>query len=124
MGSLQHSIYLKRSVIGFEDMLPGVTTKVEKDASRGKSMVVIEHKEDLNPQIIVKDTSRKALATYSVPTGAQVADGVLELMRVLLSRKLPVRHPKHRTLLVVYLALLNYLKHADLRKVMWDKWQN
>jgi DNA-directed RNA polymerase subunit beta' len=63
----------KKGVIGFEDMLPGVTTKVEKDASGGKSMVVIEHKEDLNPQIIVKDTSGKALATYSVPTGAQVA---------------------------------------------------
>jgi len=63
----------KKGVVGFEDMLPGVTTKVEKDASGGKSMVVIEHKEDLNPQIIVKDTSGKPLATYSVPTGAQVA---------------------------------------------------
>ena len=40
-------------------MLPGVTTKVEKE--QGKSMVVIEHKEDPNPQIIVKDTSGKAL---------------------------------------------------------------
>jgi len=63
----------KKGIIAFEDMLPGVTTKVEKDASGGKSMVVIEHKEDLNPQIIVKDTSGKPLATYSVPTGAQVA---------------------------------------------------
>ena len=63
----------KKGVIGFEDMLPGVTTKVEKDASGGKSMVVIEHKEDLNPQIIVKDSSGKAIATYSVPTGAQVS---------------------------------------------------
>ena len=50
----------KKGMIGFEDMLPGVTTKVEKDASGGKSMVVIEHKEDLNPQIIVKDSSGKA----------------------------------------------------------------
>ena len=63
----------KKGIIGFEDMLPGVTTKVEKDASGGKSMVVIEHKEDLNPQIIVKDSSGKPIATYSVPTGAQVA---------------------------------------------------
>ena len=37
-------------------MLPGVTTKVDRDASGGRSMVVIEHKEDLNPQIIVRDT--------------------------------------------------------------------
>jgi len=63
----------KKGVISFEDMLPGVTTKVDRDATGGRSMVVIEHKEDLNPQIIVKDTSGNPLATYSVPTGAQVA---------------------------------------------------
>ena len=63
----------KKGVIAFEDMLPGVTTKIERDASGGRSMVVIEHKEDLNPQIIVKDSKGDAKATYSVPTGAQVA---------------------------------------------------
>ena len=63
----------KEGVIAFDDMLPGVTTKVERDASGGRSMVVIEHKEDLNPQIIVQDSSGNPLATYSVPTGAQVA---------------------------------------------------
>ncbi len=63
----------KKGVISFEDMLPGVTTKIERDASGGRSMVVIEHKEDLNPQIIVKDSKGESLATYSVPTGAQVA---------------------------------------------------
>ena len=63
----------KKGVISFEDMLPGVTTKVDRDATGGRSMVVIEHKEDLNPQIIVRDTSGNPLATYSVPTGAQVA---------------------------------------------------
>ena len=36
-------------------------------------MVVIEHKEDLHPQVIVKDSNGNDLATYSVPTGAQVA---------------------------------------------------
>ena len=63
----------KKGTIAFEDMLPSVTTKVERDASGGRSMVVIEHKEDLHPQVIVKDSSGNALATYSVPTGAQVA---------------------------------------------------
>jgi DNA-directed RNA polymerase subunit beta' len=63
----------RKGIISFEDMLPGVTTKVERDASGGRSMVVIEHKEDLNPQVIVKDTKGNALATYSIPTGAQVA---------------------------------------------------
>ena len=70
----------------------------------GKSMVVIEHKEDLNPQIIVKDTSGKALATYSVPTGAQVAvDEGTELDAGSIIAKL-VRLPKHRTLLMVWFA--------------------
>ncbi len=50
-----------------------LTTKVERDASGGRSMVVIEHKEDLNPQVIVKDSNGNPIATYSVPTGAQVA---------------------------------------------------
>ena len=59
----------KKGTIAFEDMLPGVTTKVERDASGGRSMVVIEHKEDLHPQVIVKDSSGNDLATYSVPTG-------------------------------------------------------
>ena len=63
----------KKGVISFEDMLPGVTTKVERDASGGRSMVVIEHKEDLNPQVIVKDSKGNPIVTYSVPTGAQVA---------------------------------------------------
>jgi DNA-directed RNA polymerase subunit beta' len=63
----------KKGIISFEDMLPGVTTKVERDASGGRSMVVIEHKEDLNPQVIVKDPSGNPIATYSVPPGAQVA---------------------------------------------------
>ena len=34
----------KKGIISFDDMLPGVTTKVERDASGGRSMVVIEHK--------------------------------------------------------------------------------
>ena len=42
----------KKGVISFEDMLPGVTTKVDRDATGGRSMVVIEHKEDLNLSLI------------------------------------------------------------------------
>ena len=68
-------------------MLPGVTTKIERDASGGRSMVVIEHKEDLNPQIIVKGSKGEALATYSVPTGAQVA--VDEGKELMLAQSLP-----------------------------------
>ena len=99
----------KKGVIGFEDMLPGVTTKVEKDAC-GKSMVVIEHKEDLNPQIIVKDTSEKHLLLTQyllVPVAVDEGTGI-DAGSII--AKISVRLPKHRTLLVVCLALLNYLK--------------
>ena len=78
----------KGGVIGFSDMIPGVTVKRELDPATGRiATVVIEHKEDLNPQIQIhkapKDTSDdkaldqaakkgKLMATYPIPTGAQV----------------------------------------------------
>ncbi|MDR0902650.1 MAG: DNA-directed RNA polymerase subunit beta' [Opitutaceae bacterium] len=58
----------------FKDMIPGVTVKRELDESSGRiATVVVEHKEDLNPQIEVRDASGKPLAAYSVPVGAQIA---------------------------------------------------
>lgn len=113
----------KKGVISFEDMLPGVTTKVDRDATGGRSMVVIEHKEDLNPQIIVRDTSGNPLATYSVPTGAQVAvDEGTKIDAGSIIAKPRVKHLKLRTSLEDYLVLPNFLKLEDPRKVMLDKW--
>ncbi|HEU5078099.1 MAG TPA: DNA-directed RNA polymerase subunit beta' [Opitutaceae bacterium] len=58
----------------FKDMIPGVTVKRELDESSGRiATVVIEHKEDLNPQIEVRDDKGKPLAAYSIPVGAQIA---------------------------------------------------
>ncbi len=58
----------------FKDMIPGVTVKRELDESSGRiATVVVEHKEDLNPQIEVRDSSGKPLAAYSIPVGAQIA---------------------------------------------------
>jgi DNA-directed RNA polymerase subunit beta' len=55
-------------------MIPGVTVKRELDESSGRiATVVIEHKEDLNPQIEVRDSKNKPLAAYSIPVGAQIA---------------------------------------------------
>jgi len=34
--------------------------------------VVIEHKEDLNPQIEIRDDNNKPVAAYAIPTGAQI----------------------------------------------------
>src|ERR1700677_1132254 len=58
----------------FKDMIPGVTVKRELDESSGRiATVVIEHKEDLNPQVEVRDAKNKPLAAYSIPVGAQIA---------------------------------------------------
>ncbi len=64
----------KAGSLHFKDMIPGVTVKRELDESTGRiATVVIEHKEDLNPQIEVRDDHNKPVAAYSIPTGAQVA---------------------------------------------------
>ncbi|MEM1222051.1 MAG: DNA-directed RNA polymerase subunit beta' [Verrucomicrobiota bacterium] len=64
----------KAGRIAFSDMIPGVTVKRELDESTGRiASVVIEHKEDLNPQIEIVDDSGKIIATYAIPTGAQIA---------------------------------------------------
>ncbi len=64
----------KAGRIGFSDMIPGVTVKRELDESTGRiATVVIEHKEDLNPQVEILDGKGKVIATYGIPTGAQVS---------------------------------------------------
>ena len=66
----------KSGVIRFKDMTPGITVKREIDPSSGRiATVVIEHKEDLSPQIEVVDANdpSRMLATYSIPTGATVS---------------------------------------------------
>jgi DNA-directed RNA polymerase subunit beta' len=63
----------KAGLIAFRDMIPGVTVKREFDESTGRvTTVVIEHKEDLNPTVVITDSHGKALAEHAIPTGAQV----------------------------------------------------
>ncbi len=71
----------KAGVIVFQDMIPGVTVKKELDEATGQiASVVIEHKEDLNPIIEIheatgsktKPDKGKLIATYSIPTAAQI----------------------------------------------------
>ncbi|HMP75656.1 MAG TPA: DNA-directed RNA polymerase subunit beta' [Kiritimatiellia bacterium] len=64
----------QRGVIEFHDFIEGVTVKKEVDESTGmEGMVVLEHKEDLHPQIVLKDPdSKQVLNYYSIPAGAHV----------------------------------------------------
>ncbi len=65
----------KGGKVEFRDMIPGITVKKEKDEQTGaQGMVVLEHKEDLHPQVVITDAKTKEiLASYSVPTGAHLA---------------------------------------------------
>jgi DNA-directed RNA polymerase subunit beta' len=63
----------KAGRIEFRDMIPGVTIRQEIDESTGvRGTVVIEHKEDLHPQIIIVDEAKNVLASYSIPAGAHI----------------------------------------------------
>ncbi len=64
----------QRGVIEFHDFIEGVTVKKEVDESTGvEGVVVLEHKEDLHPQIVLKDPDTKqVISYYSIPAGAHV----------------------------------------------------
>jgi len=64
----------KAGKIIFQDMIKGITLGKETDASGGDSLVVMEHKEDLHPQIIIEDVKTKdVIASYSIPSGAHLS---------------------------------------------------
>jgi len=62
----------KGGLIEFRDMIPGITVEVVTDKESGKKgMSIIEHKEDLHPQVVIVDPkSKDVLANYSIPVGA------------------------------------------------------
>ncbi len=66
----------KAGEVVFRDMIPGVTIKRELDLATGRTaLVVVEHKEDLNPTIEIHDRSEgksRLLASYAIPTMAQI----------------------------------------------------
>jgi DNA-directed RNA polymerase subunit beta' len=63
----------KAGKVKFHDIIEGVTMKQEMDETTGQeAMVVIEHKEDLHPQIIISDEHGEVVANYPIPSGAHV----------------------------------------------------
>ncbi len=65
----------KAGAIEFRDMIQGITIETELDKETNKKgHVVIEHREDLHPQLVVVDSKTKeVLASYSIPTGAHLS---------------------------------------------------
>jgi DNA-directed RNA polymerase subunit beta' len=63
----------KAGKVKFHDIIEGVTMKQELDEqTQQEAMVVIEHKEDLHPQIIILDDHGDPAANYPIPSGAHI----------------------------------------------------
>src|SRR5205814_6924676 len=63
----------KTGKVEFRDMIAGVTIKRDVDEATGlMGTVIIEHKEDLHPQIVIVGEKKEVLASYSIPAAAHV----------------------------------------------------
>ncbi|KAF0245808.1 MAG: DNA-directed RNA polymerase subunit [Planctomycetota bacterium] len=61
----------KDGVVHYEDIEKGKTMKEEIDAKSGvRRKVIIEHKGDLHPQVVIKDKAGNILGSYVVPEKA------------------------------------------------------
>lgn len=63
----------KAGKIKFHDIIEGVTMKHEIDETAGQeAMVIVDHKEDLHPQILIVNSKNETLASYPIPSGAHI----------------------------------------------------
>lgn len=63
----------KAGKVAFHDIIEGVTMKQEMDEAIGQeAMVIIDHKEDLHPQIVIKNSRGEGIANYAIPSGAHI----------------------------------------------------
>jgi DNA-directed RNA polymerase subunit beta' len=86
-----HAIPILAEVSGkvrFEDVLEGETMRLEKDPSGHVRMMVMEHKGDLHPQIVLEDEGGKILDFYYLPEKAhvEVAEGSVVSAGTLLAK--------------------------------------
>ncbi len=59
--------------VKFEDVVRDVTMKEELDTTTGLTeRVIIEHKEDLHPQVVIYGAKREILAFYPMPVGVHI----------------------------------------------------
>ncbi len=67
----------RNGIIRFEDIVDGKTMKEEKDKGGVIRKMIIEHKGDLHPQIVIEDSNGTPLIYYPIPERAyiEVDDG-------------------------------------------------
>lgn len=62
-------------IIDFRDFIIGVTVRKEVDEATGmEDIVVLEHRDEIHPQLLIRDAADKKniLASYTIPAGAHV----------------------------------------------------
>jgi DNA-directed RNA polymerase subunit beta' len=62
-------------VVRFDDIVEGATMRMEADASGFERMVILEHKGDLQPQIVILGEDKNPIIAYSVPEKAHLRVG-------------------------------------------------
>jgi len=70
-----HSIPILSEVAGkvrYEDVVEGETLRLEKDPSGHMRRLIMEHKGELHPQIVLEDTEGKPLDVYYLPERAHI----------------------------------------------------
>jgi len=70
-----HSIPILAEVNGrvrYEDVVEGETMRMERDPSGNNRRIIIEHKGDLHPQIVLEDREGKPLDVYYLPERAYI----------------------------------------------------
>jgi len=70
-----HSIPILAELGGkvrYEDIIEGETVRLEKDAAGTTRRLIMEHKGDLHPQIVLEDASGKILDFYYLPEKAHI----------------------------------------------------
>src|SRR4029077_10433798 len=70
-----HSIPILAEVGGkvrYEDVIQGETMRLEKDPSGHQRRLIMEHKGDLHPQVVLEDASGKILDFYYLPEKAHI----------------------------------------------------
>lgn len=102
----------KAGRVEFKDILEGVTMKKEVDeTTKSVGTVIIEHKEDLHPQIAIVDAAGAVVAAYSIPAGAhiEVKDGE-KVQAGQRMAKTPRKVTKTKDITGVFLVWQSFLK--------------
>ncbi len=76
-------------IVRLHDVVEGETVRVEQEGKAGRKFVIVEHKGDKNPQVVIEDAQGKILEYHYLPARAriEVTDGDTVRPGFLLARR-------------------------------------